>query len=70
MVVNQDHRRSVAGERRLDYLTRVDGGRIQRAVEQLLELNDAVLTIQEQDGEYLALIALQQGLQAAVGETW
>ena len=65
----QDHRCRIAGQRRLDYFTRVDGSGIQRALEQFLELDNAVLAIQKQDGEYLALIALQQGLQATVGET-
>ena len=59
MVVYQDHSRRVAGQRRLDHFSRVDGRRIQRALEQLLELDDAVLAIQKQDGEYLALITLQ-----------
>ena len=68
MVVYQDHRRRVAGQCRFDHFTRVDGSGIQRALEQLLELDDAVLAIQKQDGEYLPLIALQQGLQATVGE--
>ena len=53
MVVREDHRRGVVGERRLEHLARVDAGLRQRAAEQLLGGEQAVLAVEEQRHEGL-----------------
>ena len=53
VVVGEDHRRGVAGERRLDDLARIDAGLRQRAAEELLGGEQPVLAVEEEPDEDL-----------------
>jgi hypothetical protein len=55
VVVRQDHRRRIHGQRCLDHLARVHRGLRHRAAEHLLQRDDAVLRIEEQHAEHLVL---------------
>ena len=67
MVVADDHRRGVVGQRPAHDFARVDLGAVDRALEQLLERQRAMAGIQEQRGEDLVSASAQALGEIAAG---
>ena len=65
VIVAQDHRRRVVGERAFDDLARVDRRAVDRAAEQLLVADQPVPRVEEQAAEHLVRQVEQPGLEVS-----
>ena len=63
MVVREDHRCGIVGERLLDHFARVDAGAIDGAAEHFAQRDHAVAVVEHQAGEDFVLVVAQLRLQ-------